>query len=47
MNVDNFKHKCLESGIRVTEIKYDYDLQEIQNSKPDDYDEISESSRRK
>lgn len=41
MRVDSFKHECVELGITLTEIRPNYDLQEIQNSKSDDNDEDS------
>lgn len=42
MKVDSFRHECLEAGIDVKELKPDYDLQEIQNSRPVDLDRICE-----
>lgn len=41
MTINSITHQWLEEGIDIRLYKEDYDLQEIQNSKPNNSDEIS------
>lgn len=41
MTINSITHQWLEEGVDIRLYKEDYDLQEIQNSKPNNSDEIS------